>query len=311
MCRPVRYWVEGIILSSQQAAAQRLDETELQSFAHFWDVHGALTTSSLLFTALLVAFLVMSRHKHKAQNSALKTLNEALATAQEKAEESDKLKTSILRNMSHEVRTPLNAIMGYADLIASRDGNVSEMAERITMSSLRLKETFETVIELAALEGGIVPIENQTVDLDQLIDDTFEALSETAEAKSITLRKETAPEGITIMSDPQALKRALLPIVQNAIQFSDAGCVHVHVDPTDTQAVIVVKDSGIGMSPEFVKHACEPFKQESTGLGRRYEGSGLGLSLASQLIALLGGEMSIASKRAEGCTVTITLPRRG
>lgn len=285
-----------------------LQEAGVKSFAHFWEVHGAFTTTSLLFAVVLVAGLFALVYKHKARNAALHELNQALKNARQKAEESDRLKTSILQNMSHEIRTPLNAIMGYADLIASGTGDAPEMAGRIAASSCRLKQTLQTVMELAALEGGIVSLDRQQFNLNELVDKTLNALVPNVDETEVLLQTHFKSETLEIHADPQVVQRALTQVVQNAIQFTEVGSVKVQVGADAAYANIAIQDSGIGMSAEFLDRACEPFTQESTGMGRKYEGTGLGLSIASQLIALLDGQLTIESKPAEGSTVTIKLP---
>ncbi len=285
------------------------DASSFQSMAGFWEVHGDLTITSILLTACFVVFLVMSRYRHKANNKTLQELNEALLVAQQKTEESDRLKTSILRNMSHEVRTPLNAIMGYADLIAAGEGDAAEMAERIAASGSRLKQTFQMLMEMAALEGGVVSINRQSFNLVKAVRETIDVLDAVADAKAVKMHTTFASEEITITSDAEAVKRALKPVLQNALQYTEAGEINIAVKPEQTEVLIVVRDTGIGMDPAFIARACEPFIQESTGFGRKFEGIGLGLSVANRMVELLDGRLTIESSPARGSTVTIRLPR--
>lgn len=303
--------VHGVLTASVFRWAPGLQEeyeAGVKSFAHFWELHGAFTTTSLLFAVVLVVSLFVLLYKHKARNAELQELNRALKNAQQRAEESDRLKTSILQNMSHEIRTPLNAIMGYADLIATGAGDAPQMASRISASGCRLKQTLQTVMELAALEGGMVAQERQLFNLNELVRETLSAVLHGAEEGSVSLETQFESTCVEIYTDPQIVRRALTQIVQNALQFTEAGSVQVQVNADTTHASIVVRDSGIGMSPAFLHRACEPFTQESTGMGRKYEGTGLGLSIASQLIVLLDGQLSISSKPAQGSTFTIKLP---
>jgi len=232
-----------------------------------------------------------------------------LLRAKEEAEQMARLKSSLLNNMSHEVRTPITSIIGYAELILNEpDEDHESFAMRIRQSGRRLSRTLRSVLEMAQVESGTLDVQPVDVDVPFLVREVVEDHRPMAERKDLALEvNATAPDD-SLHTDPTLVRRALANLVHNAIKFTETGRVQVHVEPVDTGVQIAVEDTGIGIAADFHDHLFEPFKQESEGRSRTHEGTGLGLALTKRMVDLLGGTIEVESVREEGTTVAVEFP---
>jgi PAS domain S-box-containing protein len=232
-----------------------------------------------------------------------------LVEAKEKAEEMARLKSAFLANMSHEIRTPLTAILGFADVLAREvTGEHREFAELIQEGGQRLSETLNSVLDLARLEAGGFKPQFETIDAGEAvrsITGVFEAL---AVKKGIELKANVPSVPLQVSADRGALSRVLQNLIGNAIKFTDRGSVTVNLDRIDSWLQFHVIDTGSGIDSEFIPHLFEEFKQESTGLARSHEGTGLGLTITKRLIDLMEGEISVESEKGKGSTFTVRIP---
>jgi PAS domain S-box-containing protein len=239
---------------------------------------------------------------------------EAERRARERAEELLKTKTAFLNNMSHELRTPLASILGFADVLAEEgEGVQEEFAERITASGQRLQETLDSVLRLAQLEGDSADVEIQPVPVAAEVEEAVDLLQPLAAEKDLPLHVE-APEGEDASQaraalDPQALHRILNNLIGNAIKFTDEGRVTVGVETGARTVRIRVADTGIGISEDFLPKLFDDFRQESSGLERTHEGSGLGLTITRRLVEMMDGAIEVDSTHGEGSVFTVTFPR--
>lgn len=246
-----------------------------------------------------------------------------LVAAKEEAEEASQLKSALLANMSHEVRTPLTSIIGFAEALAEMDlgATPGRFAGLIHQSGKRLMNTLNSVLNLSRLEAGaadIHPDRLHVLDLVQEVAHSFEADAHAAEvalrvqpeAASADASEPSAEDALSVRTDVEALRRILVNLVGNAIKFTGAGGrVVIRATAKSDHVAIAVDDDGIGMSPAFVERAFEAFRQESTGDAREYEGSGLGLAIVDRYAQLIGADLSIDSEKGVGTTVTVCLPR--
>lgn len=276
----------------------------------------------LVFSLVLIVVLFFSRKAQKKHNvllsekndqirdanEALVSINEQLARAKKKAEESDRLKTSILQNMSHETRTPLTSILGYAEMIAENAENSQEIASYIQRGGRRLMETISSVLDLAQLEGGSATLKPQSLDLCEVVSDAVTSEAAQAKEKGIDLGVSLEESPIHINVDREAIQRVIKQLVKNAVQFTERGEVQVYVRRGSEEVVVQVNDTGPGMDAAFLQLAFEPFRQESTGHGRKHEGVGLGLTITKHLVELMEGRITVTSKKGEGCQFTLRLP---
>lgn len=238
-----------------------------------------------------------------------KRWEQELLRAKEEAEQMARLKSSLLNNMSHEVRTPITSIIGYAELILSEsEADHESFARRIRQSGRRLSRTLRSVLEMAQVESGTLDVQPVDVEVPFLVREVVEDHRPMAQRKDLALEVNAATPEESLYTDPTLVRRALANLVHNAIKFTEDGGVQVHVESVDPGLQITVEDTGIGIGADFHGHLFEPFKQESEGRARTHEGTGLGLALTKRMVDLLGGTIEVESVRDEGTTVAVELP---
>ncbi len=242
---------------------------------------------------------------------------ERLVQAREEAEEAAQLKSAMLANMSHEVRTPLMSMIGSADLLredleeAGLEGEPAEMAEQIFRSGQRLRETLDSVLELSRLESGAYTLDDDSAYLDVVVREVAQELNLRAHEKEIQLEVGSPGASVEAGLDETAVRRIVRNLVENAIKFTpEGGEVQVRVEPEDEEtALLAVEDTGVGIAEEAREDIFDAFKQESEGLDREYEGSGLGLSIVDRLTTMLGGTIEVESEKGVGTRFAVRLPR--
>jgi signal transduction histidine kinase len=239
-----------------------------------------------------------------------KEFEKELIQAKNYAEEMARLKTSLLENMSHEVRTPITAILGFAQILYEEvDGDHREFVELIVQGGERLRDTLTSVLDLARLEAGgfaINRVDLDVVDLSRSVVRLFKSL---AQQKGLYLEMKASQPVIMASLDRGAMERILTNFTSNAIKFTSEGGVTINIESDAKQLRIQIQDTGIGISEEFMPHLFEEFKQESQGLDRSHEGTGLGLSITKRLSELMNGHIEVESQKGVGTTFTVVLPR--
>jgi signal transduction histidine kinase len=231
-----------------------------------------------------------------------------------KSEAATQAKSQFLANMSHEIRTPLAAILGYAE--AARDDGVSnedcqQAFQTILSNGRHLQSLLNDILDLSKLDAGAITIERVSVSPVQLCDDVRILLAEQAAEKAISLIFNPRwPLPALISTDPTKLKQILLNLVGNALKFTERGFVSVEVgiDTTCNRLAFKVKDSGIGISTKQLTKLFKPFSQADESTTRRFGGTGLGLSISHQLVAKLGGELTVESEPGKGSEFSFSLP---
>jgi PAS domain S-box-containing protein len=250
-----------------------------------------------------------------------------LVQAREEAEEAAQLKSAMLANMSHEVRTPLMSMIGSADLLredlrevgleeagleeAGLEGEPADMAEQIFRSGQRLRETLDSVLELSRLESGAYTLDDDSAYLDVVVREVAQELNLRAQEKGIRLEVGSPGASVEAGLDETAVRRIVRNLLENAIKFTpEGGEVQVRVEPEDEEtALLAVEDTGVGIAEEAREDIFDAFKQESEGLGREYEGSGLGLSIVDRLTTVMGGTIEVESEKGAGTRFAVRLPR--
>lgn len=231
-------------------------------------------------------------------------------------EESDRIKTAFVANMSYELRTPLTSIQGFAEMLQS--GMAGEMSSQATDylaaildSTGRLGTLIDNVLDLTQNDAGALPIERKRIDLVPLLREAAAARGTAAREKSIDLAVEIDASVGTIKGDRKRILQAVDQLLLNAIAYTEAGGrVLLHGSGTTEQATIVVSDNGPGMDEAEQARALDRFSRVGAGMGREGDGSlGIGLPLARQFIEGHGGTLSLISEVGEGTVVTIGLPR--
>ncbi len=237
-------------------------------------------------------------------------LYEELRIATQKAEESNKLKTTLMLNMSHEFRTPLNGILGFAGLLKEilKEDDVREMADYITMSGKRLMVTLTSILELSQIESNKKIVTRTEVNLSELSHKVISKFSDLLDFKKLQLSK-MIEENLVLHTDPVMASNIFYYLIDNAIKFTDAGQVWVSLQKTSRNGadylVFRVRDTGIGISEEQLKFIFEPFRQGSEGIGRSHEGNGLGLTLCKKFLDMVGAQMEIETRVDMGSTFSV------
>ncbi|HEX9466516.1 MAG TPA: PAS-domain containing protein [Alphaproteobacteria bacterium] len=238
---------------------------------------------------------------------------ELVATAH-KLDAANAAKSLFLANMSHELRTPLNAILGFSEVM--RDGVVGALnakyrgyARDIHASGSYLLRLINDILDTSKIEVGQLSLQDSPIDLAELLTECERLLLDKARAGGVSLITGLAPSLPSIRADRLRMKQILLNLLSNAIKFTPpGGQVRVSVaEPTEGGIAIVIADTGIGMKPESIPLALEPFRQLDSSFARRFEGTGLGLPLAKSLIELHGGRLEIESEPDKGTVVRVVL----
>lgn len=244
--------------------------------------------------------------------------NEELVKAKEKAEESDRLKSSFLANMSHEIRTPMNGIIGFADLITKNDLTQEKKhyyADIIKSSTSRLLRLLTDIIDYSKIEAGLIEIHkfpfNMNLLVDQVISESKMNVQLTAiKELEIVAKKALSNDLAVFISDEIRLKQILLNLINNALKFTPKGYIEVgYKDSGDDGLTFYVKDTGMGIDKEMQSIIFERFRQVDETKNRPFEGSGLGLSITKGLVEMLGGKIWLESVVGKGSTFYVLIPR--
>ena len=246
------------------------------------------------------------------RNHEILKINNDLIAAKEKAEESDRLKSAFLQNMSHEVRTPLNAISGFSKLMAKpnqKPEKVTFFSNLVTLNCDKLIGIITDVIEISQIQSKQVYAIPGEFDFITFIWSIVENSNKIAKEKSIDLNLEIKPDlkVFNITSDKEKLNRIVSHLIDNALKFTVEGSVTVKCNLQEN-IVVSVKDTGIGISEEMQQIIFEPFRQVETGICRNFGGNGLGLPIAKTYATLLGGSITLKSEYNAGSTFTLTIP---
>lgn len=244
-----------------------------------------------------------------------KNIEVELREARDEARRSDAAKTAFLATMSHELKTPLNGIIGFAELLTQAFGRVPddrhlEFSRCILDAGQRMYASVDNVLMMAKLESGAYQLRTEVHDLSALVRSAVAAFRQGAEAMDREVSIATPADSMPVSVDARAVSRMLRHLLSNAVKYSAAQTpITVRVDrAADGQCRLSVEDRGIGMNPAQVAMAVGSFHQLDDGLAREYEGMGLGLSITKRLIEAHGGELEIVSASKEGTRVTLKFP---
>lgn len=294
---------------------------------------SALASTLFLGTIVVFAYAVIQRNLLQSlkivheQADSLSNINQqlqkdidhrievqkALEIAKKQAEESDNLKTEFLSNMSHEVRTPMNSIIGFSDLLKTPDISKESLLTYSTIISdnaNQLMSIMNSILDFSQLKSKQVELNMKDVNLNALCFELSQSFTTQATEKNITLTVDNklSDNESVIYSDEKKLNQILYNIMENAIKYTDVGTVILSCKKQNDNIQICIKDTGIGINPENQISIFDSFSQEEKGIARPSEGLGLGLSIAKEIIELLGGSISLESSKGKGSSFFINLP---
>ena len=285
-----------------------------------------LLVSSIFVAVILLAILKLLRKARKAEAAARKAandtqeLNAKLQIAAENAESANRAKSTFLFNMSHDIRTPMNAIIGYADLAVRHSDDPAKLKkymENIQVCGQNLLMLLNNVLDLARIENDKTEMEYSVSDVEKDFRNCLAMFRNQADSKGQTLTVTTQLPYPYIYADIPHLTEVCTNLVSNAVKYTGAGGTircGVTQKPGEKEGwcdtVVTVADNGIGMSQEFQKHIFEPFERERTSTVSKVEGSGIGMGIVKKLVGLMGGTVEVESKIGVGSTFTVTIPCR-
>ena len=286
------------------------------------------TVHDLWFTTLLIpqrtdddgnvtAVLVATRDA-TAEKQIEQKQQDALRSALAAAEHANKAKTVFLNSMSHDIRTPMNAILGFTALATTHLDNaelVKDYLQKISVSGQHLLSLINDVLDMSRIESGTIKLDNAPVHLPDVLHDLRTIIQGNISAKQLDLYVDTQDiQHEDIITDKLRLNQILLNIVGNAVKFTPAGGtinIRVREKPCPrsgcTTFVFSVKDNGIGMSPEFQQHVFDSFAREQTATRSGIQGTGLGMAITKNIVDMMGGTITLKSEQGKGSEFTVTL----
>ena len=285
-----------------------------------------LLVSSIFVAVILLTILKLLLKARKAEAAARKAandtqeLNAKLQIAAENAESANRAKSTFLFNMSHDIRTPMNAIIGYADLAARHSDEPAKLEkymENIQVCGQNLLMLLNNVLDLARIENDKTEMEYSVSDVEKDFRNCIAMFKNQADSKNQTLTVTAHLLHPYIYVDVPHLTEVCTNLVSNAVKYTGAnGTIRCDVTQKPGRkegwcdTVVTVADNGIGMSQEFQERIFEPFERERTSTVSKVEGSGIGMGIVKKLVGLMGGTVEVESKIGVGSTFTVTIPCR-
>lgn len=336
------------MMSSAEIHSSLTKHTQTDSQITLSDIIRTHVGYIILFFAVIIAIIsvlflksLSSMKKTKQLNSELKThqkqlseayedqkdhleeialLNTELEWAKTQAEAASSAKTSFLFNMSHDIRTPMNAIMGFRDLLEKHIDEPERRADylrKIKDASKVLLSIINNVLEMARIEKGTVVVEEVAMNTKNFGISIFSVFSEMMAEKNIEFTHEDLVVHHNVYCDPTKMREVFMNLLSNAYKYTKpGGKVHVRLRelPSDREGYAFfetsVSDTGIGMSAEYLAHIFEEFSRENTSTANKIEGTGLGMPIVKRLVELMGGTIRVTSEKGVGTTFVVTLPHR-
>ena len=290
----------------------------------------AIMLGTLCALLITIASFIVIRHdieRRTAAENALKIANSKLAQATEHAQHADSSKSAFLATMSHELRTPLNSIIGFSGVMLQELAGPLNMEQKkqlgmVRDSSRHLLALVNDVLDISKVEAGQLRIQHQTFSVRESIDRSVALVMPLAGKKGLSIEVQIDTDLGEIITDRRRVEQVLINLLTNATKFTEQGSVTVRADTLDDYQPpganapqpairIRVTDTGIGIDDRDLPELFQPFRQIEDGLARQHEGTGLGLAISQRLLSLMGGRINVVSKKNEGSTFTVIIPRHG
>ena len=247
-----------------------------------------------------------------------KKINQTLEDAVRNAENASRAKTTFLNNMSHDIRTPMNAIIGFTNIARKYDPKPEVMAclEKIGESSEHLLTLINDVLDISRIESGKIKFAPVPADITEVVNTVLSIMYGFLSNRSLSFFTNIEePEATCVLADTVRIREVLVNILGNAVKFTeDGGSIHFETSyhpGADARHIMVryrVSDTGIGMTEEFIEHIFDEFSQEENNARTHYKGTGLGMAITKRYVDLMGGTISVKSRKGEGSTFTVELP---
>ena len=243
-----------------------------------------------------------------------KKMIEDLVEAKDKAEEANRLKSSFLANMSHELRTPMVGILGYTDILVSELSNPEhmELAKMVLSSGKRLIETLNSILDLSSIEAKKMELKYESVDVIKILKESVTLFIPGAASKGLYIKTVLPNENLVVNSDREILRKIFNNLINNAVKYTQSGGLTIELSFTNNgdekYLIVSFTDTGIGIPAEYHEIIFEPFRQVSEGYTRKFEGSGLGLSITNKLVRILDGNIFLESKPDKGSRFIVKIP---
>ena len=263
-------------------------------------------------------FFMQQEHSEQEYRKSLEQKNVALQLAVQRETKANLAKREFLFNMSHDIRTPMNAIIGFTALAQTHiddRGQVEDYLKKISVSSQHLLSLINDVMDISRIESGKVTLEAKPVHLPELVHELRDIVQAVVSEKDLSLTLDTVGvENEDVIADPLRLEQILINVLANAVKFTpDGGQISLWIVQKDTAPAgyadfeFHIKDNGIGMSEEFQKHIFEQFARERTSTVSKIQGTGLGMAITKSLVDMMGGRITVKSEQGKGSEFTISL----
>ena len=302
---------------------KNLWETILSGKNWYGEFHNKRKNGTLYWESAVIAPIFNENNEIKQfvaikeDVTSIKQLVKDIENARKKAEESDRLKTVFLANMSHEIRTPLNGILGFSSIISSGmcdNAQLEKYGKIIENSGQRLITVIDDIIDISMIQSNQLKIELNDFDLNDLLEEIYIVYKNQKSAQLENIRFEMKTKlnrgNSNIVSDKNRIYQVLKNLLDNAFKFTESGHITFGCyDSDDSEVVLYVEDTGIGIEEGKTNLIFEIFRQVEEGNARKYDGSGLGLAITSGIVERLGGEIVVRSEINKGTTFYVTLPR--
>jgi len=306
---------QEIDLKSQRKSITNLDVivgAQKKALFYAW---GLAILGALLVITVLIAYTIKRRDNQRlaAHAQDLQFAKDRLAIAKRKAEDASQAKGEFLSLMSHELRTPLQAIIGYTEVVIEDlklNGDQVHVKDlmRVISNSERLLKLINGVLDLAKIESGRMVLDLTEVKLSSLVDDAVGTVKPLLEKNAIQLKLDVNDGDFLPIADPEKLLHIMINLLGNASKFSPNGIVTLKAYHEAHRLYFSVSDTGIGISPAHQEHIFDPFRQADSSTTRKFQGSGLGLSITRQLCEMMGGTIDVKSELGEGATFIVAVP---
>lgn len=305
-------------LLEQIASKYTSYKMENMSFLMMARLHPTIAILLVLLMLLLIALLAMAVIRLRRMKQSEEERAEEMASLAEQAKAASQAKSVFLSSMSHDIRTPMNAIIGFTKIALEKnpDPSVRKDLEKIEISSHHLLTLLNDVLDISRIESGKVKFQPKPVDLSAIHRGILEITRGLIANRHLTLCESASLFPDTyVMADEVRLREVLVNLISNAIKYTRDGgkisfmCDMKELDETHVEVTYEISDTGIGMSEDFVQHIFERFTQEDAGAARtEYKGTGLGMAITKNYVELMGGTIQVRSQKDVGSTFTVTLP---